>query len=70
MTGDGNAAKTFFFNELSSLFIETIFQVFDHAAGQEAVGIAATDLGEIVVLQTIDKLLHDDGCRHLCIVHV
>ena len=52
------------------LLQEAVFQIVGHSEDEEAVRIFLLNLGEVVVLQAIDKLLYDDGCRHLGIVHV
>ena len=41
-----------------------------HAAHEEAGGVAAGYLHEVVVLDAVDKLLGDDGGRYLGVVHV
>ena len=70
MTGNGDATKALLLDEPTCLVIKAITQVVDHAAGEEAIGIALADLCEIVVLYAVDELLYDNGCCHLCIVHV
>ena len=49
---------------------EAIVQIVGHAEDEETVRILLHDLREIVVLDAVDELLYDDGCRHLGVVHV
>lgn len=52
------------------MLIETVLQIVTHATDEEAVGITALNLGKIVILYAINKLLYHDSGSHLCIIHV
>ena len=69
VSGDSNALKPLT-DESFGFVGEVRLEVVAHAAGNEAVGVFLLYLFQVVVLEAVDKFLHDDGCRHLCIVHV
>ena len=69
MARDGETTEPLIQQRLG-LLQETVFQIVGHSEDEEAVRIFLLNLGEVVVLKTIDKLLYDDGSRHLGIVHV
>ena len=70
VAGNGHAAKATDGDQVGGLFQKIVGQIVGHAADQETVGVAAGYVGQIVVLQTVDELLHHDGSRDLGIVHV
>ena len=58
------------FYETDGLFQESRFTGVRHTETEKAVGIAALHRLQIIVLQAINKLLGDDGCRYTRIVHI
>ena len=50
--------------------IEAILQPVRHTIDEEALRPRAGDSGEIVILQTVDKLLHNHSSCHLSVVHI
>ena len=69
MCGNGHPLETTF-DEGGSLGIEARMQVVGHATDEETVVVLPLHEVEILVLLTVDELLHDDGCRHLGIIHI
>ena len=69
MAWDGHTLKTLR-HQRCSLFIEAVVQVISHATDEKTIREAAHHLRQIVVLQTIDKLLNDHCRRHLSIIHI
>ena len=70
MAGDGDASEAALQDQLLSLGIETRLTIVGHTATEETVRILPLYLLQIIVLQTVDKLLHHNGSAHLGIVHV
>ena len=70
MPRDGHAPEAILDDQFLSLLIKTWRQVVYHATDEEAVWILPHHLLQIVILQSVDKLLHDHRSTHLRIVHI
>ena len=69
MARDGEASEALPQQRLR-LLKETVVQIVGHAEDEETVRILLHDLRKVVILDTVDKLLYDNSCRHLGIVHI
>ena len=67
--GNLDAAESLLY-QLLGLLVESRLAELAQTAHEEAVGIAGSHVGQVFILYAVDKLLCDDCCRHLGIVHV
>ena len=67
---DGDAPEAVDGYQVEHLLVESRMKEVGHATGEEAVGVLPLHLGEVVVLKSVNELLHHHGCRHLRIVHI
>ena len=52
------------------MIIEPIMEIVGHAKDKKTVRILLHDLREVVILDAVNELLYDDGCRNLSVVHI